>query len=82
MPNQSPTANQSNANNRPPSTYDLLTQLTTGPSSRDVAAATLRSALKEQYPLLDIDPDLAVVVTPAGVLPSATCSRLRPFASR
>ena len=77
MPNQSPTANQSNAINRPPSTYDLLTQLTTGPSSRDVAAATLRSALKEQYPLLDIDPDLAVVVTPRWRI---TLSDIQPLA--
>ena len=58
MPND--TAN----NHRPPSTYELLTQLTTGPTAREVAAATLRSALKELYPNLNIDPDLAVVVSP------------------
>lgn len=50
--------------NRPPSTYDLLTQLSTGPSIREVAANLLRAALKEQYPTLNIDPDLATVVTP------------------
>ncbi|WP_256595046.1 hypothetical protein [Pseudomonas sp. S5D5] len=32
--------------NRPPSTYDLLTQLSTGPSIREVAANLLRAALK------------------------------------
>nr|WP_315414030.1 DUF6543 domain-containing protein [uncultured Pseudomonas sp.] len=51
-------------NNRPPSTYSLLTQLSTGPSIREVAANLLRAALKEQYPTLNIDPDLATVVTP------------------
>ncbi|NNB68630.1 dermonecrotic toxin domain-containing protein [Pseudomonas fluorescens] len=51
-------------NHRPPSTYELLTQLTTGPTTREVAAATLHSALKELYPSLNIDPDLAVVVSP------------------
>ena len=39
-------------------------QLTTGPTTREVAATTLRSALKELYPTLNIDPDLAVVVSP------------------
>ena len=51
-------------NHRPPTTYELLTQLTTGPTTREVAANTLRSALKELYPTLNIDPDLAVVVSP------------------
>ncbi|AZE58326.1 hypothetical protein C4K03_6219 [Pseudomonas synxantha] len=51
-------------NHRPPSTYDLLTQLTSGPTAREVAATTLRSALKELYPTLDIDPGLAVVISP------------------
>lgn len=50
-------------NHRPPTTYELLTQLTTGPTTREVAATTLRSALKELYPTLNIDPDLAVVVS-------------------
>lgn len=59
MPNHS-----SLANNHPPSTYDLLTQLSVGPSIREVAANLLRSALKEQYPTLTIDPDLAMVITP------------------
>lgn len=59
MPIESPTAN-----NRPPSSYELLTQLSTGPSIREVAANLLRSSLKEQYPALNIDPDLAMVVTP------------------
>lgn len=47
-----------------PSANDLLTQLATGPSLREVAAATLRSALAELYPDLDIDPNLAILVTP------------------
>lgn len=51
-------------NHRPPSTYELLTQLTTGPTTHEVAAATLRSALRELYPTLNIDPDLAMVVSP------------------
>ena len=51
-------------NHRPPTTYELLTQLTTGPTTREAAATTLRSALKELYPTLNIDPDLAVVVSP------------------
>ncbi|WP_455929025.1 dermonecrotic toxin domain-containing protein [Pseudomonas fluorescens] len=59
MPNDT-----SNDNHSPPSTYELLTQLTTGPTTREVAANTLRLALKEQYPTLNIDPDLAIVVTP------------------
>jgi hypothetical protein len=42
----------------------LLTQLTTGPSIREVAANTLRPALKELYPEQDIDPDQAIVVSP------------------
>ncbi|MGY2252160.1 dermonecrotic toxin domain-containing protein [Pseudomonas reactans] len=47
-----------------PSANDLLTQLTTGPSLREVAATTLRSGLRELYPDLDIDPSLAMLVTP------------------
>ena len=58
MPNSTPISH------RPPNTYELLTQLTTGPTAREVAATTLRSALKELYPTLNIDPDLAMVVGP------------------
>ncbi|WP_439854203.1 dermonecrotic toxin domain-containing protein [Pseudomonas yamanorum] len=50
--------------NGPLTTNTLITQLTTGPTLRDVACNTLRPALKELYPQLDIDPDLAVVVSP------------------
>ena len=53
-----------NNNHRPPSTYELLTQLTTGPTTHEVAATTLRAALKELYPTLNIDPDLAMVISP------------------
>lgn len=59
MPNDSPAPH-----NRPPSAYELLMQLSTGPSIREVAANLLRAALKEQYPTLNIEPDLAMVVTP------------------
>ncbi|ASV35757.1 hypothetical protein CI807_06045 [Pseudomonas sp. NS1(2017)] len=47
-----------------PSGNDLLAQLTTGPSLREVAATTLRSSLRELYPDLKIDPDLSMLVTP------------------
>lgn len=58
MPNDSP------ATLFPPSTYALLTQMTTGPTNREVAATVLRSALNELYPTLNLNPDLAMVVTP------------------
>ena len=67
MPSLSPTPNGN----------DLLTQLTTGPSLREVAATTLRKSLRELYPDLDIDPDLAILATPSwritadGILPEA-----------
>ncbi|RFD24413.1 hypothetical protein CER19_25645 [Pseudomonas sp. GL93] len=69
MPND--TAN----NHRPPSTYELLIQLTTGPTTREVAVTTLRSALKELYPALNIDPDLAVVVSPQWEAVGSTVER-------
>lgn len=56
--------NSTAISHRPPNTYELLTQLTIGPTAREVAATTLRSALKELYPTLNIDPDLAMVVGP------------------
>ncbi|KRP62975.1 dermonecrotic toxin domain-containing protein [Pseudomonas trivialis] len=43
---------------------ELLTQLTTGPSLREVASSTLKAALHELYPNLDINPNLAIVRTP------------------
>ena len=52
----------------PPSSVDVLTQLVTGPSLREVATAALRPALKTLYPHLDIDPQLAMVVTPTWVI--------------
>ncbi len=51
-------------NNHSSTAYGLLTQLTTGPSSREVAAVMLRAALLEQFPTLNLNPDLAMVVTP------------------
>ncbi|VVQ10062.1 hypothetical protein PS918_05168 [Pseudomonas fluorescens] len=46
------------------SAVDVLTQLVTGPSLTDVASKALRTALKKLYPDLEIDPQLAMVVTP------------------
>ncbi|WP_223521266.1 DUF6543 domain-containing protein [Pseudomonas sp. GL-B-19] len=43
---------------------DVLTQLVTGPSLREVATNALRTALDAAYPSLDIDPVQAMVVTP------------------
>ncbi|MDQ0978130.1 dermonecrotic toxin domain-containing protein [Pseudomonas synxantha] len=57
-------ATDTSQTNRPPTVDELLIQLTTGPTSREVAANTLRTALREQYPKLDIDPDLAMVCHP------------------
>jgi hypothetical protein len=42
----------------------LLTQLVAGPSIREVATHALQPALKALYPQLQIDPRLAMVVTP------------------
>lgn len=43
---------------------DLLTQLVTGPSIREVATRILQQDLKKLYPQLEIDPRMAMVVTP------------------
>ncbi len=43
---------------------DVLTQLVTGPSLREVASNALRTVLDAAYPSLDIDPVQAMVVTP------------------
>ncbi|VVN26857.1 dermonecrotic toxin domain-containing protein [Pseudomonas fluorescens] len=51
-----------------PSAVDILTQLVTGPSLREVASKTLRPALKTLYPDLEIDPQRAVVVRPTWVI--------------
>lgn len=51
-----------------PSAIDVVTQLVTGPSLREVASKTLRPALRKLYPDLDIDPLLAMVVRPAWVI--------------
>ncbi|MFV0932648.1 hypothetical protein [Pseudomonas jessenii] len=52
-----------------PSDQDaLLTQLVTGPSIREVATHALQPALKALYPNLQIDPRLAMVVTPTWIL--------------
>ena len=63
MPNSTPVTDTPQ-NDRPPNVYELLTQMTAGPTSREVASATLRNALREQYPTVDINPDLAMVCTP------------------
>jgi len=51
-----------------PSAVDVVTQLVTGPSLREVASKTLRPALRTLYPDLDLDPQLAVVVRPTWVI--------------
>ncbi|MBF6040688.1 DUF4200 domain-containing protein [Pseudomonas sp. P154a] len=50
-----------------PSAEEVLTQLVTGPSIREVAATALSPALNALYPLLKIDPTLATVVTPTWI---------------
>lgn len=47
-----------------PNAEDVLTQLVTGPSIREVAATALRPELDRLYPQLQIDPTVAIVVTP------------------
>ncbi|MFM9381140.1 hypothetical protein [Pseudomonas sp. UV AK001] len=47
-----------------PNVTDLQTRLLSGPSLRDAASHALRPALKALYPDLNIDPQLAIVVTP------------------
>lgn len=47
-----------------PNSVDVLTQLVTGPSLREVATNALRPALNTLYPSLDLDPQLTMVVTP------------------
>ncbi|MDT3310318.1 hypothetical protein QZR14_03015 [Pseudomonas sp. rhizo66] len=51
-----------------PSAIDVVTQLVTGPSLREVASKTLRPALRKLYPDLDLDPLLAMVVRPTWVI--------------
>ncbi|MBS4088362.1 hypothetical protein [Pseudomonas rustica] len=46
---------------------DLLTQLVTGPSLREVASTVLRSTLAGLYPALELDPDLVMVGTPSWI---------------
>lgn len=46
---------------------DLLTQLVTGPSLREVATTVLRTELNELYPTLELDPDLVMVGTPSWI---------------
>ncbi|ETK24406.1 DUF6543 domain-containing protein [Pseudomonas sp. FH1] len=55
----------------PSSTYShqtltdtLVTQMSTGPAFREVAATLLREQLKDLYPTLDIDPNVTMVGAP------------------
>ncbi|WP_448118409.1 dermonecrotic toxin domain-containing protein [Pseudomonas serbica] len=50
---------------------DVLTQLVAGPSIREVAAKSLRTALDIHYPNLHIDPNVTMVVTPAWIMTDA-----------
>ncbi|MHC8289870.1 dermonecrotic toxin domain-containing protein [Pseudomonas sp. XS1P51] len=47
---------------------DVLTQLVTGPSIREVASTSLHTALGTAYPQLHIDPNLTMVVSPVWTL--------------
>ena len=58
---------------------DILTQLVTGPSIREVASTSIRAALDTQYPQLHIDPNLAMVVTPVWTI---TDNQVLPGSSR
>ncbi|VVM87739.1 hypothetical protein PS662_02662 [Pseudomonas fluorescens] len=51
--------------NTAPSAVDVLSQLVAGPSLTEVASKALRPALKKLYPDLEIDPQLAMVMTPS-----------------
>jgi hypothetical protein len=51
-----------------PSAVDVVTQLVTGPSLREVASKTLHPALRTLYPDLNLDPQLAMVVRPTWVI--------------
>ena len=51
---------------------DLLTQLVTGPSIREVASRILQDDLKQLYPQLEIDPGVAMVVTPSWRIVAGT----------
>ena len=48
----------------PPMPVDLIAQLISGPSLREVATPLLQDELKKLYPQLEIDPERAMVVTP------------------
>lgn len=45
-------------------TATLITQMSTGPAFREVAATLLREQLQDLYPTLDIDPNTAVIGVP------------------
>lgn len=63
-----------------PSAVDVLTQLVTGPSLTEVASKALRPALKKLYPTLEIDPQLAMVVTPHWMIEGEDVIPRRPQA--
>ncbi|MFJ2692261.1 hypothetical protein [Pseudomonas sp. NPDC087336] len=58
---------------------DILTQLVTGPSIREVASTSIRTALDTEYPQLHIDPNLTLVVTPVWTI---TDNQVLPGSSR
>lgn len=60
----SPAANNHTNAKRLDERSALFTQLYVGPSFRETASALLRQSLREQYPTLDINPDIAMVGTP------------------
>ncbi|PIB43393.1 hypothetical protein AOA59_15020 [Pseudomonas sp. 2822-15] len=64
----SPAANNHTNAKRLDERSALFTQLYVGPSFRETASALLRQSLRELYPTLDIDPDIAMVGTPTWQL--------------
>ncbi|MGE8190666.1 hypothetical protein [Pseudomonas sp. NPDC086278] len=60
-------------------TEDVLSQLVTGPSIREVASTALRAVLATAYPGLSLDPAQAMVVTPVWDI---TDGKVTPGTSR
>ncbi len=50
---------------RPDPTAAVFAQMSAGPTFHEVAATLLREQLQEQYPTLDIDPEITMVGTPS-----------------
>lgn len=57
---------------------NLVAQSSQGPSLSEVAADVLRTALKQQYPTLDIDPDQTLIISPRWQAVDDTLQPLPP----